>query len=53
MKRRLTYQENAKACRALAKKMSGAHREQLLAMAEQWDRLADEWAKNLQKEADD
>lgn len=53
MERQLTYEENAKSCRALAKKMKGAHREQLLAMAEQWDRLAEERMKTLQKESSD
>lgn len=53
MERQLTYEENAKACRDLAKRMRGAHREQLLAMAEQWDRLAEERAKTLEMKADD
>lgn len=52
MERQLTHEENAKSCRSLAKKMRGAHREQLLAMAEQWDRLAEERAKALQNKTD-
>lgn len=52
MERQLTYAENAKACRELAKRMSRAHREQLMAMAEQWDRLAEERAKTLRNKDD-
>lgn len=53
MERQLTYEENAKSCRDLAKKMKGAHRDQLLAMAEQWERLAEERAQARQKKAGD
>ena len=36
------YRENATACRELAAKMPPALREQLLDMARQWERIADE-----------
>jgi hypothetical protein len=42
MRRVADYRENAEACRELAKQMPLAHREQLLDMALQWERIAAE-----------
>jgi len=36
------YRNNARECRDLARKMPVALREQLIGMAEQWERLAEE-----------
>ena len=36
------YRAHAAECRALAETMDGAHREQLLRMAQTWDKLAQE-----------
>lgn len=45
MKKVSEYAEHAGECRALAAQMvSGEHRDQLLAMAEQWDRMASDRA---------
>ena len=42
MERVSDYRENARACRELAAKMPAAQREQLMDMARQWERIADE-----------
>jgi hypothetical protein len=43
MKKGFEYRQHAQECRALANKMEqGEHRDQLLRMAETWDRLADD-----------
>jgi hypothetical protein len=42
MERVSEYFENAQACRELAEKMPAAQREQLLDMAQQWERIAEE-----------
>ncbi len=42
MRRVRDYQDNAKACLELAAKMPPDQREQLIAMAKQWERLAKE-----------
>jgi hypothetical protein len=42
MERVADYRENARACRELAIKMPSAQREQLMDMARQWERIAEE-----------
>ncbi len=42
MKKASEYRRHAEECRALAKGMSGEQRDQLLVMANTWDRLAAE-----------
>jgi hypothetical protein len=43
MKKGSEYRQHAQECRALANKMEqGEHRDQLLRMAETWERLADD-----------
>ena len=42
MKEASEYREHAAECRALAETMEGPHREQLLRMAQTWDKLAHE-----------
>ena len=43
MKKEIQYRHQAKECRRLAKQMAlGDHRDQLLKIAETWDKLADE-----------
>ena len=42
MRRVMDFRENAKSCRELAPKMPTVQREQLLRMAEEGERLADE-----------
>src|ERR1700741_5238303 len=42
MERVADYRENARACRDLAVKMPPAQREQLMEMARQWERIAEE-----------
>ncbi len=43
MKKASEYRKHADECRTLAKQMEqGEHREQLLVMAETWDRLAEQ-----------
>jgi hypothetical protein len=44
MKEASEYREHAAECRALANTMDRAHREQLLRMAQTWDKLAEEHA---------
>jgi hypothetical protein len=42
------YRKHAKECRALAKQMAaGEHKEQLLAMAETWETLANERERTM------
>jgi hypothetical protein len=44
------YREHAKQCRALAEQMKhGEHRAQLLAMAETWERLAQDRTAMVEK----
>lgn len=42
MERVSDYRKNAQSCRDLAAKMPAAQREQLLDMARQWDRIAED-----------
>jgi hypothetical protein len=42
MKEAAEYRQHAAECRALANTMDGPHREQLLRMAQTWDKLAEE-----------
>jgi hypothetical protein len=42
MERVSDYRNNAEACRSLAGKMPAPQREQLMDMARQWDRIAEE-----------
>ena len=42
MKTVAEYRQHAEECRALARSLNGEHREQLLRMAETWDRLAEQ-----------
>ena len=51
MRRVEDYRENANACRELAGKMPREHRQQLLDMAAQWERLADEREQSLDRDA--
>lgn len=43
------YRRHAAECRAIAETLDGPHREQLLTMAEAWDRLAEEEAATNRK----
>jgi hypothetical protein len=51
MRRVAEYQENAKACRDLARKMPLQQREQLLMIAEEWERLAAERELGVKEQA--
>jgi hypothetical protein len=42
MRRVVDYRKNAQDCRELARRMPAEQRGQLLLIAEEWDRLADE-----------
>ncbi|MDB5452991.1 MAG: hypothetical protein JWO33_1569 [Caulobacteraceae bacterium] len=49
MKKASEYRQHAAHCRLLARAMDGEHREQLLAMAANWDRLVEQRMDLLQR----
>jgi hypothetical protein len=52
MKKASDYHKHAQECRALAKRMeNGEHRDQLLAMAQTWDQLAQQRENKRSNEA--
>jgi hypothetical protein len=52
MKKASEYRRHAEECRVLAKGTQGEHRDQLLEMAETWERLAAERSELVRKHPD-
>lgn len=52
MKKASEYRQHARDCRALAVGMAGERRQQLIEMAETWEKLADERADLIRRHPD-
>jgi len=52
MRKASYYEQNAAECRTLAAKMPPEHREQLLAMAKAWEKMAGDRVKLVRKYAE-
>ena len=52
MKKASEYREHAEECRTLGKQMQGEHRDQLLDIAETWDKLAQDRSDLVRRHPD-